>query len=104
MYYFVNCPRAAIEWARTNKLIPDYADATIIDDLTDAIIENLTPFSEDAIVGSLPIRVVARICEKGAKYYDLFMPAHNITIKDTESMEFYGANLKRFWVYANRGD
>lgn len=105
MYYFVGYPSAVLEWARNHKLIPDGVGSKIVDELTDEIVENLSSLNNDAVVGSLPIRVIARICEKGAKYYDLSLNAPGIPkeqllkFNNADVLDLYEARLNRFFSY-----
>ena len=87
--YFVSRHRGAVEWAQRRGIA-----ATLISHLEPAIIQK-----GDLVLGTLPIQLVARINESGARYLHLEMEApekergKDLTADD---MERIGAKLVEY--------
>lgn len=97
MYYFVTRHDGAITWACQEGLIPKGQPFLGIVHLTKDILETLEP--GDAVVGVLPIQLVAKVCEKGAKFFalvlDLPLDARGKELT-ADDMRRYGARLEEY--------
>jgi len=89
--YFISRHKGAIEWAKRQNI-----DARFIDNLDINKVK-----ADDIIMGSLPVSLVATICEKGGRYFHLHLP---LSREDrgkeltADEMEARGARLEEFSV------
>jgi CRISPR-associated protein Csx16 len=88
--YFITRHPGAIDWARQQGIAIDRQLAHLDID---------TIQSGDTVVGSLPVNLVAEVCEKGASYIHLSLRVpeewrgRELT---AEQMTIFGAKLERY--------
>ncbi len=89
--YFVTRHKGAVDWARAKGI-----EAKHLLHLDPEIIEQ-----GDIVLGTLPVSVVAQVCERGGRYMHLALDlpkearGKELSAKD---MEEYGAKLEEFFV------
>ncbi|EIC30028.1 MULTISPECIES: CRISPR-associated protein Csx16 [Methylomicrobium] len=88
--YFITRHSGAIDWARQQGIVVDHQLAHLDIDMID---------SGDTVIGSLPVNLVAEVCEKGASYIHLSLRipedwrGRELT---AEQMVAFGAKLERY--------
>ncbi len=105
--FIVTRHSAAKDWISANAEQYGLSNAEEMFDMTHLSDEVLMGISEeDVVVGVLPLSLVAAVCAKGAKFFnlDLTVPAEargrELTVQD---MDRYGARLTPYYVKALDG-
>lgn len=90
--WFVTRHPGAVEWARRKGLIVDRQIAHLDP-------ERIAP--GDTVIGILPVNLAARVCERGARYFNLSLdlPADARGRElSADELEAYGARVEEFVV------
>jgi len=90
--YFVSRHPGAVEWARRQGLVVDH----LVEHLDVAQVSK-----GDTVVGTLPVNLVARVCEAGARYLHLSLalpPALRGQELDADQLEALGTRLEAYEV------
>lgn len=90
--YFISRHQGAKDWARLQNIEVDMVQSHL--EMSDIQ-------SGDVVVGTLPVNLVAELCERGARYYHLTLnlPEH-LRGKElnAEDMQAAGAKVEQFFV------
>ncbi|RME81516.1 MAG: CRISPR-associated protein Csx16 [Zetaproteobacteria bacterium] len=93
--WFVTRHEGAVRWAQEKGIHVD----RIVAHLDDAVLEEIQP--GDVVIGTLPLHLAAKVCEKGAKYLHLSLdlpPQARGRELTPEEMDRFGARLEAFEV------
>ena len=91
--YFVSRHAGAIEWMKQQT---EWQIDQFVPHLDSAQIQ-----AGDVVLGTLPLHLVAEVCERGASFYFLMLPQQFVERgieHSAESMLAAGAKLQRFHV------
>lgn len=94
--YLITRHPGAVEWVARQGVAPN------------AVLNHLNPdliHAGDTVIGTLPVHLAARVCERGAKFVSLTVDlpsalrGRELTVDDLEAC---GARLETFVIHAER--
>lgn len=93
--YFITRHSGARDWAARNG----HGSAVLMEHMEESALASLRP--GDNVLGTLPVHLAAKVCERGARYFHLSIdipPDARGRDLSADEMEAFGARLEEFVV------